>query len=249
MVSAGGEVTERIALAVSDGSTLPVHVVAPPAETGHLPAGILILQDAFGSNSYLHGIARRFGDLGFTAVVPELFHRSGGVGIDYDDPRGMDANREHMRALRVENVLLDVRAAYAWLSSAVAPERIAAIGWCRGGQGAFFANAHLPLRAAISMYGNRIAPDLLEHAATQHGRILMIWAGDDGYIPVAERRAVEDALTAAGKAHDEAVFSGADHGFFAPSAYHEVAARVAWSMSVEFLRATGVLVRREGASE
>jgi len=162
----------------------------------------------------------------------------------------MEANREHMRALKVENVLLDVRDAYALLTSAegVPPERIAAIGWCRGGQGAFFANAHLPLGAAISMYGNRIAPDLLEHAKTQHGRILMIWGGADGYIPRDERRAVADALSAAGKAHDEIVFSDADHGFFAPFAYHELAARMAWNMSVEFLRATGVLAGREEGS-
>ncbi|MGA2394147.1 MAG: dienelactone hydrolase family protein [Candidatus Lustribacter sp.] len=228
----------------------PLHVFRPPESAQHLPAGLIVLQDAFGYNSYLQDIARRFAALGFTAVVPELFHRSGGVGIEYDDPRGMEANREHMRALKVENVLLDVRDAYALLTSAegVPPERIAAIGWCRGGQGAFFANAHLPLGAAISMYGNRIAPDLLEHAKTQHGRILMIWGGADGYIPRDERRAVADALSAAGKAHDEIVFSDADHGFFAPFAYHELAARMAWNMSVEFLRATGVLAGREEGS-
>lgn len=225
----------------------PLHVFQPPAGAEHLPAGLIVLQDAFGYNSYLQGTARRFAELGFTAVVPELFHRTGGVGIEFDDPRGMAANREHMQALRVENVLLDVQAAYASLMAGgtYPPERIAVIGWCRGGQGAFFANAHLPLGAAISMYGNRIAPDLLEHAKTQHGRILMIWGGADSYIPTEERRAVADALTAAGKAHDDVVFSDADHGFFSPFSYHEVAARASWSMSVEFLRATGVLVPRE----
>jgi carboxymethylenebutenolidase len=224
----------------------PLHVFRPPDSAEHLPAGLIVLQDAFGYNTYLQGIARRFAELGFIAVVPELFHHSGGVGIEFEDPRGMEANREHMRALNVENVLLDVRAAYALLTAeeGVPPERIAVIGWCRGGQGAFYANAHLPLAAAISMYGNRIAPDLLEHAKTEHGRILMIWGGADSYIPIGERRAVADALSAAGKAHDDVVFSGADHGFFSPHAYHDVAARVAWSMSVEFLRVTGVLVRR-----
>ncbi|HEV8021774.1 MAG TPA: dienelactone hydrolase family protein [Candidatus Lustribacter sp.] len=227
-------------------STVPLHLAPPSATAEHLPAGIIVLQDAFGYNSYLEGIARRFNGLGFTTVIPELFHRTGGTGVEYDDPRGMEAVRSHMRALDVENVLLDVQAAYArLLADGIPPERIAVIGWCRGGQGAFFANAHLPLGAAISMYGNRIAPDLLPHAQTQHGRILMIWAGTDPFVPAAERRAVADALTAAGKLHDQAVFSGAEHGFFAPFSYHELAARVSWSMSIEFLRATGVLVRRD----
>jgi carboxymethylenebutenolidase len=232
------------------GTTVPLHIARPQADSEHMPAGILLLQDAYGYNTYLESTARRFSDLGFTAVVPELFQHSGGVGIEYDDPRGMEANREHMRALNPQNVLGDIRSAYAWLiaEGSIPPERIAVIGWCRGGQGAFLANAHLPLGAAISMYGNRIAPDLLPLAAAQHARILMIWAGDDHYIPAAERRSIADALTSAGKAHDQAVFSGAEHGFFAPSSYHALAAGVSWCMSVEFLRATGVLVRREKGS-
>lgn len=222
----------------------PLHVFTPLPIADHLPAGLIVLQDAFGYNRYLQSVAQRFADIGFTAVVPELFHRSGGVGIEFDDPRGMEANREHMRALKVDEVLLDVRDAYEWLraTDAFPSERIAVIGWCRGGQGAFFANAHLPLGAAISMYGNRIAPDLLEHAKTQHGRILTIWGGADSYIPTAERRAVVDALSAAGKPHDDVVFSDADHGFFSPHAYHAGAANMAWSISIEFLRATGVLI-------
>jgi carboxymethylenebutenolidase len=241
---------ELVRVPGSGGTTVPLHIARPAPDAEHSPAGIIVLQDAYGYNTYLESTARRFSELGFTAVVPELFHHSGGVGIEYDDARGMEANREHMRALNPENVLGDIRAAYACLIAAgtIPPERIAVIGWCRGGQGAFLANAHLPLGAAISMYGNRIAPDLLPLAAAQHARILMIWAGDDHYIPVAERRSIEDALTSAGKAHDQAVFSGAEHGFFAPSSYHALAAGVSWCMSVQFLRATGVLVRREKGS-
>ncbi len=222
----------------------PLHVFTPPPIADYLTAGLIVLQDAFGYNRYLESVAQRFADLGFLTVVPELFHRTGGVGVEFDDPRGFEANREHMRALQVENVLLDVKHAYAWLlaQDACPAERVAVIGWCRGGQGAFYANAHLPLGAAISMYGNRIAPDLLEHAKTQHGRILTIWGGADTYIPTEERRAVVDALSTAGKAHDDVVFSDAGHGFFSPHAYHEGAARMSWSVSIEFLRATGVLV-------
>jgi carboxymethylenebutenolidase len=212
-----------------------------------LPAGILILQDAFGYNSYLRGIAQRFTDLGFTAVVPEFYHRTGiGVGAEYDNPLSYEANRPHMRAVTAENMIADVQAAHAWMMSEgnLPPERAAAIGWCMGGRLAFLANAHLPLGAAISMYGGGIAPKHVADAATQHGRILMIWAGADTFVPAEERTAVADALTAAGKAHDQVVFSDAQHGFFAPFAYHPLAAAMSWSMSVEYLRTTGVLVRR-----
>jgi carboxymethylenebutenolidase len=210
-----------------------------------LPAGILILQDAFGYNSYLRELATRFAGLGLTAIVPEFYHRTGtGVGAEYDNPLSYEANRPHMRAITAENMIADVCAAHAWMLDAedLPPERIAAVGWCMGGRLAFLANAHLPLGAAISMYGGGIAPQHVHQAQTQHGRILMIWGGADRFVPAEERNAVADALNAAGKAHDQVVFSDAEHGFFAPFAFHPLAAAVSWSMTAEFLRSTGVLV-------
>jgi carboxymethylenebutenolidase len=210
-----------------------------------LPAGILILQDAFGYNSYLRDIAARFAGLGLTAVVPEFYHRTGiGVGAEYGNPQSYEANRPHMREITAENMIADVQAAHAWMLSAekLPAERIAAVGWCMGGRLAFLANALLPLGAAISMYGGGIAPQHVHRAQTQHGRILMIWGGSDRFVPSEERMAVADALTAAGKVHDQVLFSDAEHGFFSPFAYHPLAAAVSWSMSAEYLRETGVLV-------
>ena len=39
-------------------------------------AGMLIFQEAFGVNAYIRDIADRFAALGFTALAPELFHRT-----------------------------------------------------------------------------------------------------------------------------------------------------------------------------
>jgi carboxymethylenebutenolidase len=237
---------ECVEVRVADATTMPLHV-ARPAASENAVAGILVLQDAFGYNSCLQSIARRCCELGLTAVIPELYHRTGiGIGAEYDNPLSYEANRPHMRALTAQNMVNDVKAAHAWLvtENAIPPERVAAIGWCLGGRLAFLANAYLPLGAAISMYGGGIAPNLLHHAKTQHGRILMIWAGADKFLPPEERIAVSEALTEAQKPHDDVVFSDAQHGFFSPYAYHELAAGVSWSMTIEYLRATGVIVGR-----
>jgi carboxymethylenebutenolidase len=232
-------------VAVDDGTTMTVHI-APPADVHDTPGpGLLLLQDAYGYNSYLQRVAERFAGLGLTVAVPELYHRTGnGVGLEYNDPaHPLETNRPHMRAMTSAGMVLDVQAAYACLASmnGVAPERIAALGFCHGGRLAFLANGHLPLRAAVSFYGNGITGDLLDRARTQSGRILMFWGGSDPRIPPDEYGAVATALTAAGKDHDQVFFSDADHGFFSPAAPAPIPARVAWAMVVEFFHATGVL--------
>jgi carboxymethylenebutenolidase len=231
---------------VDDGTTMPVHLFAASATRDVPTPGLLLFQDAYGYNSYLRELAQRFAALGMTVAVPELYHRTGtGVGLEYNDPgQPLETNRPHMRAMTSDGMILDAKAAYDVLVSVpgIAPERIAAVGFCHGGRLAFLANASLPLRAAVSFYGNGITKNLLDFAHTQHGRILMFWGGSDPRIPAEEYGAVDAALTAAGKVHDQVRFSDADHGFFSPAAYSPVAARVSWAALVELFHATGVLL-------
>jgi carboxymethylenebutenolidase len=234
---------ERVALAVSDGTTMHAEVARPRAP-GTTP-GLLVFQDAYGVNDQLREIARRFADLGFTAIAPELYHRTrhGLVGA-YDGSD--DALRNRGKSdLSAAGTSADIQATYDWLAreAGVATDRIAAVGFCMGGRTVFVANAQVPLRAAISFYGGGIAPGLLDRAPDQHGRLLMFWGGLDKHIKAEQRRAVDDALTAAGKDHAHVVFSKADHGFFGhhQPPYNPDAAHVAWATLVDFLHVTKVL--------
>jgi carboxymethylenebutenolidase len=236
-------VTSSIDLPVRDGTSLPAYVARPSSRAGG--PGILVLQDQFGLTRFLRDVAERFARLGFTAIAPALYHRSGRIEIPYDD--GYEASKPHHRAVTVEGQLADVEAAYGWLTAAgnVAPDRIPAIGFCMGGRLAYVANAHLPLRAAISFYGGKIAPDLLHLASMQRGPLLCFWGGRDTVIPKEQYRAVADGLTDAGADHDQVVFSDAKHAFFAHTRsgyYHERAAREAWAMSLALLDAQGLVL-------
>jgi carboxymethylenebutenolidase len=233
--------TEKVDVPVKDGTTMPAYV-ARPAERRDGP-GILVLQDQFGVTDFLRDTADRFAQLGFTAIAPALYHRTGVFEMAYEG--GYDANKPHHKAVTWDGQIADAEAAYDWLlGEGVSAERIGAMGFCMGGRLAYLANAHRPLRAAISFYGGRIAPDLLHHAAAQHGPLLFFWGGRDDVIPQEQVRAVADGLTAAGADHDQVVFSDAGHAFFChsrPAMYHERAAREAWAMSMEFLRCQGIL--------
>jgi carboxymethylenebutenolidase len=110
-----------------------------------------------------------------------------------------------------------------------------------GGRVSYIANAVVQLAAAISFYGG-VPPELLSMADRQHGPLLMFWGGKDKHILPDNYRAVADALSEQGKTHEQVVFSQADHGFFCDqrSSYEPGAARQAWAMTQEFLRAFGI---------
>lgn len=241
MITDSDVVTSRVDVPVADGTTMTAYVARPASRTGS--PGILVLQDQFGVTEFLRDVAVRFARLGFTAIAPALYHRSGAVEISYRD--GYGASKPYHQSVTLEGQIADANASYDWLraQAQVSPDRIAAIGFCMGGRLAYVANAHRPLRAAISFYGGKIAPELLRFAPGQHGPLLFFWGGRDDVIPKEQYRAVADGLTEAGAAHDHVVFSEARHAFFChvrPDMYHERASREAWAMSLELLRCQGV---------
>lgn len=209
---------------------MEIHVARP---TGQVAGGIILFQDAYGVNEQLREIAARFAEIGYLTVAPELFHRTGdGIVAAYDDNRNplrMQAKDE----LTLDGMAADAEAAYDRLiAEGIARDNVVAVGFCMGGRVAFLANARLPLKAAISFYGGGIAPDLLDLAPRQHGPLLMFWGGKDTHIAADERRAVEDALTLAGKRHVQVVFSQAKHAYFGhrhPD-YDPDAGRASWAL-------------------
>jgi carboxymethylenebutenolidase len=232
---------ERVELKVGDGTTMFAHIARPEKPVANGP-GMLVFQEAFGVNDHIRDIARRFADLGMTAIAPELYHRTGtGLDLKYGD---MDNVKPHSSAVTVEGIQADVKAAYEWLlkEGNASAEKIASVGFCMGGRVSFITNATVPLKAAISFYGGRIN-DLLQLSGSQHAPILMFWGGLDKNIPAEQRRAVSDSLSANGKPHEQVVFSFADHGFFcdARASYNADAARQAWVLSLEFLRVQKVI--------
>jgi carboxymethylenebutenolidase len=232
---------DHIRLKVSDGTEMQAVVAAPPSGNG---AGLLVFQEAFGVNRHIRNVVQRYADHGFTAIAPELFHRSAPPGFEgsYGD---FESIKPHFASITTDGLIADMRAAYEWLtkSAKIAADRIAAVGYCMGGRCSYIANSELPLAAAISYYGGGIVPDLLDRAQRQHGPLLMFWGGRDAHIPPEQYRAVADALTAANADHVQVVFSTADHGFNCDErpSYNESASREALSLGLEFLAVQGVL--------
>lgn len=228
--------TQKVTLAVADGSTMEAYV-ARPANSGKYP-GILVFQEAFGVTAHIRDITERFARIGIVAIAPELFHRAAdGVEISYDD---LSTAMQHARAASTEHLILDIKAAYEWLANdpSMHTDRIASIGFCLGGRAAFLACAKVPLQAAISFYGGGIAPSLLPHVAELHAPILFFWGGRDRHIGQDQIRAIVDECKRLGKAYVNVEFSEADHAFFRDvgASYHPEAASLAWGLTESFLQ-------------
>lgn len=229
---------DRVTLQVNDGSAMAAYVARPQNEGENRHPGIIVLQEAFGVNSHIRSVADRLAGQGYVAIAPELFHRTApGFEGDYKDFASV---KPHVQAVTTETAEADVRAAFDWLraQARVESDLIYSVGFCMGGRVSFLANSLLPLRAAVSFYGARIAPDLLDRAATLHGPMLLFWGGLDKHIKAEHRQAVADALQAQGKTYVNVEFSNADHGFFCDerAAYQPQAARQAWILMLEFLK-------------
>ncbi len=226
---------EWITLDVDDGTSMRAWVARP--DGGGSGCGILVLQDAFGVGEHIRDVAGRFAAEGYTALAPELFHRTA-PGFD-SSPEHMDEVMGHIKALTVEGQAADVRAAHAWLAAQpeVDADRTAALGFCMGGRCAFLANTETPLAASVSYYGGGIAEGLLDRVPKLSGPQLLFWAGQDQRIMPEHVRSVEDALRDADKRYASVVFSQAQHSFFNEPVgrYDPDAARQSWALALAFL--------------
>ena len=225
---------QTISIKVGDGAEMRAYV-SRPAGDERRPA-MMVFQEALGVNSQIRGVADRWADEGFVAIAPDLFHRTRpGYEADALD---MEQIMPLIKSLTTEGLAADSAATHSWLTnqSFVDASRISAVGFCMGGRAAFIANSELPLAAAISYYGGSLGP-LLDRAARLHGPHLFFWGGVDKGIPPEQRRAVVDAVEAAGKLFVSVEFSDANHAFFNEVAdrYNAPAAKQSWALSRAFI--------------
>lgn len=232
--------TEYVTLSVSDGTSMRAYVAHPE---GTPRAGLLVFQEAFGVNAHIRDVTERFAREGYLAISPELFHRTApGLEAGYTN---FNEVMPHLQALTDAGLTADIQASYQWLKNGEAKNlSVGATGYCMGGRTSILAALTEPLACAVSYYGGGIAPSgffpaLLDRLKDLNAPTLYFWGGLDAHIGPDAVQAVESTLSGAKKDYVNVVFSAADHGFFcdARASYNPVAARQAWSLTLEFFNA------------
>ena len=206
--------------------------------------GVLVLQEIFGVNAHIQDVCRRLASAGFTALAPELYHRTAphlALGYNSDD---VAAGRSHKERVQQEELVADLAASAAELSRHSAGRPLGVMGFCFGGFCTVVAMATLPFAAGVAFYGGGLPqgtagiPSPLGDLSEVRGELLALFGGQDPLIPQEDVAMLQDALETAGVAHAVQVFEEASHGFFCNlrSSYHPEAAGRAWELTLEVLR-------------
>lgn len=207
------------------------------------PLAVIVLQEAFGVNDHIRDVTDRYGEEGFLAVAPELFHRDGSPEIAYTD---FASALTHMGNFTREGLEADLRDTVAWLTTqGYATENIGVVGYCMGGTVASFANTLGVVGAAASYYGGGVVnprfglPSIVQMTADFQAPWIGLYGGLDKGIPMSEIESLREALAAAPHDTDLILYEDADHGFNCndrTNVYNADAAADATERTYEFFR-------------
>lgn len=242
---AAGIEAGEVMIPVADGQ-LPGYF-AKPAGTGPFPI-VLVNEEIFGVHDYIKDVCRRLAKLGYAAVAVEIYARLA------DLSKATDAG-EIIRSVVAKapdaTVMSDSDSAVAYAAAHGGDNnRLAVIGFCRGGRNAWLYDAHNPkVKAAVAFYGpvGGAATDLQPKTATDiagslHAPLLGLYGGQDPGIPADSVRKAQAIAQAAGKTVEIVVYPDAPHGFHAdyrPS-YRAANANDAWARMQVWFKKYGV---------
>lgn len=205
----------------------------PPTGSG---PGILLIQEIFGVNAHIRGVADQYALDGYTVLAPDLFWRlEPRVELGYDG-----ADREKAMALMqkvdADVTLGDLAAAIGTLRGLLeCSGKVVALGYCLGGRLAYGCAADPGVDAAVCYYGARIN-NQLDRAGRIRCPLLFHFGEEDHAIPL---EAVDAIRQTFGGRADVAIhtYPNAGHGFncWARSAYHQPSAALAHGRTLEFL--------------
>ena len=218
----------------SNGSTASGYLATPPAGQG---PGLLVLQEWWGLNPQIKGVADRMAAEGFVALAPDLYH---GELAEHTE---MDKAERLMNALPPDRAGRDMAGAVDYLlgHEAVTGDKVGVIGFCMGGLLTLVVAAMQgeKIGAAVPFYGAPLdpamAPDWSRLTAPVEGH----FAEKDDFFPPEAVQQLEQKLKGMGKDVLFHVYPGTGHAFVNEDnplgTRNEAAADEAMGRAVRFL--------------
>jgi carboxymethylenebutenolidase len=237
----------------SGGDTIKGYL-AEPRQPGTYP-GIVVIHEAFGLVEHIRDLARRFANIGYNALAPDLYTRSGSP-----DPNNMESVFPVMFGLPDAQAVRDLEAAADHLrgltqvsrvpNRSSATGKVGVIGFCSGGrQTLLFACSSAKADAAVDCWGgfiHRATPDaettparptpILNMVDRLHCPLFAVFGEEDQNPSVAQSEELRSRAQRAGKDVTIKVYKNAGHAFLAdyrPS-YREGPATELWQDAVAF---------------
>jgi carboxymethylenebutenolidase len=240
---------EQVVVTTEDGDC--VATFHTPSAAGRHPA-VLVYCDAAGFRETFSAMGDGLAELGYAALVPDVYYRTPHDPFDvttvFTDPAERARLRTVASSLTTDRVAADAGAFLTYLAGReeVAGTKVGTTGYCMGGRLSLVAAAHHPDRvaAAASFHGGNLAaednpdsPHLL--VGSIRATVLIAAAENDRSFPREQYDRLDQALSAAGVTHTMAVYPAA-HGFAVPDndTYDEAAGDRHWNALAELYGAT-----------
>jgi len=200
------------------------------ASAGQGRPAVVVIQEWWGLNDQICGVADRFARAGYTALAPDLF--KGRVAAAADEAKHLMNSLDFAEA-----TLQDLRGAATYLKAQ--GSKVGVVGFCMGGALAIAAAVHVSeLSAAVCFYGMPPA-DFAQPAQIKTPFQAHFANRDDWCTP----KAVDDmehSMRAAGLAPEIFRYDAA-HAFFnerRADVYDAKCANIAWERTLDFLGKT-----------
>ena len=217
----------------SNGTSGTGYLATPEQGAG---LGLVVIQEWWGLVPHITDVCDRFAAEGFTALAPDLYH-----GRTASEP---DEAGKEMMAMDMARAARDMGGAVDFLlaSDRVRGDGVGVTGFCMGGGLALVLATQRPdaVKACVPWYGLIPWPDAQPDWSALAAPVRGHYAELDGFFGPDKVAALEAQLRDLGKDAELLVYPGVDHAFFndtRPEVYDAAAADLAWTRTLEFLRA------------
>jgi carboxymethylenebutenolidase len=207
--------------------------------------GMVVIHHMPGYDRGSKEIVRRFAEMGYDAVMPNLYHREA-PGAAPDDAA---ATARAQGGVPDQRLVGDVGAGAEYLRSLLSSNgKVGVIGYCSGGRQSVLAACNVDLDAAIDCYGAFVTgtppegfplkvTNLVDQLPNLRCPLLGLFGNDDQYPTPDQVDELDEILTRESKPHEFHRYDGAGHAFFSVDrpAYRPEAAVDGWERISEFL--------------
>ena len=218
----------------SNGHSGTGYLSLPPSGSG--PA-VIVIQEWWGLVGHIKDVVDRFAAAGFVALAPDLYN-----GESTAEP---DEAKKLMMELQMKKAGEDIAGAAEYLTSRgeVSSASVGAIGFCMGGSLAIWsATISEKISAAVGFYPGGSWERTNPAWSNYSGKAALIHAAEsDG---TSSAPGIQEALREITKAGGNATaydYAGTKHAFFnedRPEVFDADAAALAWTRTLDFLRAS-----------
>ncbi len=211
----------------SNGGTASGYLAKPASGTGK---GVIVIQEWWGLNDNIKGIADRFAAEGFVALAPDMYH--GTVTAEPDEAGKL------LMALNIPQAEKDLKGAVAYLKEMTGGP-VGTVGFCMGGALSLFAscNSSGDVGACVDFYGGHPAVKYNWDGLT--APVLGLWAEHDDFVNP-NIPTFEAEMTKRNIPHEFHTYPGTQHAFFNDEhpepQFNPAAAEDAWEKTLAFYR-------------